>query len=97
MTSWDYHRQPENRPPQVDDHRPLLAGAGFEVERYDDTVDWLVRQRATTAGMLSRLDAIAAEEGAEPDDVRPGIEEMDRTFDDMIRRFLLVARKHPTA
>lgn len=98
MTSWDYHRQPANRPPQVDDHRPLLVDAGFDVERYDDTDDWLARQRATTAGMLTRLDAIAGEEGVDPEDVRPGIEEMDRTFDDMIRRFLVVARRtHTTA
>ncbi len=29
LTSWDYHRQPLG-PPQVDDHRPLLAAAGFQ-------------------------------------------------------------------
>ncbi len=93
MTSWDYHRQPENRPPQVDDHRPLLAAAGFEVERYDETADWLARQRAATTGLLARLDEIAAEEGGDPDEMREGIAEMDRTFDDMIRRFLVVARR----
>jgi SAM-dependent methyltransferase len=96
MTSWDYHRQPDDRPPQVDDHRPLLAAAGFEVERYDDTDDWLVRQRATTTGMLARLDELAQEEGVDPDDIRPAIEQMDRTFDDMIRRFLVVARRTPS-
>jgi SAM-dependent methyltransferase len=93
MTSWDYHSQPDNRPPQVPDHRPLLKGAGFEVERYDDTDSWLERQRATTGGMLARLDEVAAEEGADPDEIREGIEAMDRTFDDMTRRFLVVARR----
>ena len=29
LTSWDYHRQPAGRPPQVGDHRPLLEAAGF--------------------------------------------------------------------
>lgn len=93
MTSWDYHSQPVNRPAQIDDHRPLLAAAGFEVERYDDTDEWLARQRATTTGMLARLDEIAAEEHADARDLRAGIEEMDRTFEDMIRRFLVVARR----
>lgn len=93
MTSWDYHSQPADRPPQIDDHRPLLAAAGFEVERYDDTESWLARQRATTAGMIARLDEIAAEEHADPEELREGITSMDRTFDDMIRRFLVVARR----
>ena len=29
MTSWDYHSQPRNRPPQIADHRPLAENAGF--------------------------------------------------------------------
>lgn len=93
MTSWDYHRQPADRPPQVADHRPLLSAAGFEVERYDETDDWLVRQRATVTGMLDHLDAIAAEESADPVELRAEIEAMGGTFDDMIRRFLVVARR----
>jgi SAM-dependent methyltransferase len=93
MTSWDYHRQPAERPPQIDDHRPLLAAAGFEVERYDETDDWSARQRATVAGMLAHLDAIAEEDQEDPDELREGIEGMARTFDDVIRRFLVVARR----
>ena len=27
LTTWDYDRQPDGRPPQVDDHRPLLQDA----------------------------------------------------------------------
>jgi SAM-dependent methyltransferase len=96
MTSWDYHSQPADRPPQVDDHRSMLRAAGFEVERYDDTEDWLARQRATTTGMLARLDEIAEEEGADPGEIRAGIEAMEGTFDDMIRRFLVVARRTGT-
>ena len=96
MTSWDYRRQPADRPPQVDDHRPLLTAAGFEIERYDETEDWLDRQQSTVAGMLEHLDAIAAEEGEDPDEMRAGIEAMARTFDDIIRRFLVVARRQDT-
>lgn len=92
MTTWDYHTQPDNRPPQVDDHRPLLESAGFVVERYDDTEDWEARQRRTTDLMLAQVEALA-EESAEPvSDVRAGLEEMTATFDCMIRRLLVVAR-----
>src|SRR5205823_1013639 len=39
FTTWDYHSQPEGRPPQVDDHRPLLASTGFALLAYDETDD----------------------------------------------------------
>jgi SAM-dependent methyltransferase len=93
MTTWDYHSQPVNRPPQVDDHRPLLEAAGFEVERYDDTDDWEARQRRTTDGLLARADELAAESGETVEEFRTGVEEMAATFDCMIRRVLAVARR----
>lgn len=93
MTTWDYHSQPVNRPPQVEDHRPLLEAAGFEVERYDDTEDWEGRQRRTTDALLDRADELARESGQSPDDVRAGTAEMAATFDCMIRRVLIVARR----
>ncbi|HEY7042474.1 MAG TPA: hypothetical protein VH419_02275 [Nocardioidaceae bacterium] len=82
-----------NRPPQVQDHRPLLEAAGFEVERYDDTDDWEARQRATTRALLDRVEDLALESGQSPDDLRVGIAEMAATFDCMIRRVLIVARR----
>ena len=48
FTSADYHRQPAGRPPQVDDHRPLLTAAGFDVLAYDETEDW--RRRSIEYG-----------------------------------------------
>jgi SAM-dependent methyltransferase len=93
MTTWDYHTQPENRPPQVDDHRPLLEAAGFVVERYDDTVDWEARQRHTTDGLLAHVDELAAESGEPVEELRAGIAEMAATTDCMIRRVLIVARR----
>lgn len=93
MTTWDYHSQPANRPPQVDDHRPLLEAAGFVVERYDDTDDWERRQRHTVVAMLDRAEALAEEAGQPVDDVRASIEDMAATFDCMIRRVLIVARR----
>lgn len=58
LTSWDYHRQPVGRPPQVDDHRPLLAAVGFEVLAYEATEDWRDRQRRTTDGLLAATAAL---------------------------------------
>jgi SAM-dependent methyltransferase len=93
MTTWDYHSQPVNRPPQVDDHRPLLEAAGFVVERYDDTDDWERRQRQTIQGLLDHVEELAAESGEDVDELRAGIEEMAATGDCMIRRVLMVAQR----
>ncbi len=93
MTTWDYHSQPVGRPPQVDDHRPLLVEAGFDVVAYDDTPLWRERQDRIDALLLDAVDELAAESGDEPDDVRAGIEEMHATVATMIRRVLFVARR----
>jgi hypothetical protein len=93
MTTWDYHTQPANRPPQVEDHRPLLEAAGFVVERYDDTEEWERRQRQTVDAMLDQVDALANESGRPVDDVRASIEDMAATFSCMIRRVLMIARR----
>jgi ubiquinone/menaquinone biosynthesis C-methylase UbiE len=93
MTTWDYHSQPVNRPPQVDDHRPLLEVAGFMVERYDETDDWERRQRQTVDGLLDHVEELAEESGENVDDLRAGIEEMAATAECMTRRVLVVARR----
>jgi hypothetical protein len=93
MTTWDYHSQPVGRPPQVDDHRPLLAEAGFVVVAYDDTPLWRERQARLDALLLDAVDELAAESGDSPDDVRTSIEEMHATVATMIRRVLFVARR----
>ena len=64
FTSWDFHRQPTGRPPQVEDHRPLLMAAGFEVLTYEETADWRRRVGETTAGLLENVSELAAESGA---------------------------------
>jgi ubiquinone/menaquinone biosynthesis C-methylase UbiE len=55
-TTWDYHTQPINRPPQVDDHRPLLIEAGFTVIGYEETPRWLENHRQLDALMLAAVD-----------------------------------------
>jgi SAM-dependent methyltransferase len=92
-TTWDYHAQPVGRPPQVSDHRPLLADVGLQVEVYDETVDWDQRQRAIAEQLLDSVDELANESGEDPAMLRQGIEEMAATQDTMSRRVLIVARR----
>jgi SAM-dependent methyltransferase len=92
-TTWDYHSQPAGRPPQVADHRPLLADAGFDVVAYDETPDWEARQRQINRLLLESVEELAAEDGSSVDEVRADIEEMDATIDAMIRRVLIVAER----
>ena len=92
-TTWDYHTQPVGRPPQVADHRPLLADVGLQVEVYDETVDWDQRQRAIAERLLDSVDELANESGEDPAMLRHEIEEMAATQDTMSRRVLIVARR----
>jgi SAM-dependent methyltransferase len=91
LTSWDYHRQPAGRPPQVPDHRPLAEAAGFRVLAYDETDRWREHAEATGAGLLEAVDELAAESGTTREEERAGIEEMNATYETMTRRFFLVA------
>ena len=91
LTSWDYHAQPVNRPPQVPDHRPVAEQAGFRVLAYDDTARWRELQEATGDGLLEAAQELADEEGVCVAEVRAGIGEMNATLATMIRRFFLVA------
>jgi SAM-dependent methyltransferase len=92
-TTWDYHTQPVNRPPQVDDHRPLLIDAGFRVLGYDETPRWLENHRELDALLLEAVDDLAEESGEDPEDVRAGIQEMAATVEAMLRRVLIIAEK----
>ena len=91
MTSWDYHRQPLGRPPQVADHRPPAEAGGFGILAYDTTAAWDERMRRIGRGLLEAVDELAAESGVAVETCRAAIEEMNATSDAMIRRFLLVA------
>lgn len=91
MTTWDYHRQPLGRPPQVSDHRPLLEEAGFRVNAYADTRDWLGRQTRIDELLLQAVDELAAESGESPAEVRASIEEMHATLECISRRVMILA------
>ena len=92
-TTWDYHSQPVNRPPQVDDHRPYLIEAGFRVLSYDETPGWLENHRKLDALLLDAVDELAEESGESPEEVRSGVQEMAATVDTMLRRVLIVAER----
>jgi ubiquinone/menaquinone biosynthesis C-methylase UbiE len=91
FTSWDYHSQPLGRPPQVDDHRPLLSSAGFEVLAYEETIDWRRRIVDTTAGRVESVEELAAEIGETVENLQTQLEDMQRTIDAMHRRIFAVA------
>lgn len=93
FTSWDYHSQPVGRPPQVDDHRPMLVAAGFLVQTYDETEGWFERQSRIDAGLLAAAEELAAESGDDVDAVRTEIEAMHATLATMLRRVFVVAQK----
>jgi hypothetical protein len=92
FTSWDYDRQPVGRPPQVDDHRPLLEAAGFEVIAYEETDEWRRRMTDTVAGLLEEVGELAAESGEEVDVVREGLEELEASIDAIRRRIIVIAQ-----
>jgi ubiquinone/menaquinone biosynthesis C-methylase UbiE len=91
MTTWDYHRQPAGRPPQVPDHRPLLQQAGFRVSAYEETQDWFGRQTRIDQLLLQATDELAAEIGASPAEVRASAEEMHATLGCITRRVMVLA------
>jgi ubiquinone/menaquinone biosynthesis C-methylase UbiE len=91
MTTWDYHRQPVGRPPQVSDHRPLLQEAGFRVSAYEDTKDWLERQTQIHELLLHAVDELAIESGDSPAEVRASLQQTHATLECMSRRVMVVA------
>ena len=91
FTSWDYHDQPDGRPPQLDDHRPVLDAVGFDVLAYDETEDWRRRVTETTVGLLENAGELAAETGEPVEEVRAQLLEMQASEAKMSRRVLAVA------
>jgi SAM-dependent methyltransferase len=91
FTTWDYHAQPVNRPPQVPDHRPLLEAAGFTVESYETTDRWREYGEGTSERLLAAVDELAAESGESAEETRAGLVEMVATYETMSRRVLAVA------
>jgi SAM-dependent methyltransferase len=90
-TTWDYHSQPEGRPPRVADHRPLLTAAGFRTRAYAETEAWRERITGITDRLLEAVRDLAVETGADPNELRDDLHEMAATTACMIRRVMLIA------
>ena len=93
LTTWDYHRQPEGRPPQVPDHRPILDAAGFAVLAYEDNPDWDRTIRQLNALLMDSVVELAKEREISVEEMRAAIAEMAASADAMIRRVLVVAER----
>jgi ubiquinone/menaquinone biosynthesis C-methylase UbiE len=94
LTTWDFNRQPTDRPPQVDDHRPMLEETGFTVEMYEETQDWERRMRSTSEAIIAARDDLVEERG--PDAAEEDIDWETRTLEaiaDLRRRVMITARK----
>jgi hypothetical protein len=83
--------EPVGRPPQIQDHRPLLERAGFRVLAYDETDAWRERQTRIDELLLQSVDELAREADADPVEVRNELEEMHATLDCIIGRVFVVA------
>jgi ubiquinone/menaquinone biosynthesis C-methylase UbiE len=93
VTTWDYHSQPQGRPPQVSDHRPLLGAAGFVLLTYEETTEWRQRQLRTTDSLLAAVEELAAETGEDREELEADLREMRATDATMIARRLIVAER----
>jgi SAM-dependent methyltransferase len=93
LTTWDYDAALVGPVPQVGDHRPLFAAAGFEVLAYEETEHWRERQDRTRAMELAAVDELAAESGMDPGELRTRLLEVQARSKHIIRRVLLVARR----
>lgn len=63
FTTWDRDRTPPGYPPPLDDHRPLLEGAGFAVERYELQPDAEAKDRAYYERLVAAEAALLDELG----------------------------------
>jgi SAM-dependent methyltransferase len=63
FTTWDFDYTPPGWPPQVPHHRDLLREAGFLLQTYEETPDWLRRQVAVYEGILTARPELVAELG----------------------------------
>jgi hypothetical protein len=65
FTDWDRARNPPGYPPPINDHRPPLADAGFEVERYEVQPGAEERRRAYYERVVAAEQELACEVGDE--------------------------------
>jgi len=66
FTTWEQEGFSERlNAPQLTDHRPLLTGAGFEVEIYEEPPSWREQQRSLLEGIIASETELIEERGSE--------------------------------
>lgn len=63
FTNWDRDLSPPGYPPPVNDHRPLLREAGFEIETYEEVPDAEAKRRAIYERYVARKESLERELG----------------------------------
>jgi SAM-dependent methyltransferase len=63
FTSWDRDRNPPGYPPPLNDHRPLLEQAGFDVESYEIPPDAEAKRRAYLERVVAAESTLIEEVG----------------------------------
>ena len=89
FTTWECRITPPGWPPQLADHHDVLEQAGLVVETYEETPDWVRRQRVVSEAVRAARAELIAEMG----DVADGLHS-DPAYIAYRRRILVVARKH---
>jgi SAM-dependent methyltransferase len=93
FSSWVYHGHLPWRPPQLEDHRPLLESTGFSVIAYDETEEWQARGTELNRRMLAAADELAVEYEVDADEIRARLEQQLEGMQTMTRRVFVVAEK----
>jgi SAM-dependent methyltransferase len=87
-TTWEVDMQG-----RINDYRPLLEKAGFDVETYEETEGWKERQVGVHQRVLEEKDSLIAEMGEASARFWIAGAEFELSIIDKMRRVMFVARK----
>ena len=88
FTTWEL-----DEPNRVKDYRPLLEEFGFQVELYEESPDWLRRQRSVHEAVVAEKDKLIEEMGKEAAQVWILFSTIELPKLPLMRRIFVVARK----
>ena len=88
FTNWEL-----DIPLMVNDYRPLLEDAGFQIEIYEETPGWEARQRAVHESVLAQKDVLIEEMGSASARVWIQFAQTELPRLSRMRRIFVVAKK----
>ena len=88
FTTWEL-----DEPNRVKDYHPLLEEFGFQIELYEESPDWLRRQRSVHEAVVAEKDKLIEEMGKEAAQVWILFSTIELPKLDHMRRIFVVARK----